>query len=404
VAAKENHSCAVVSDGTVNTVWCWGSNVYGELGSVTSPQYKSVPVKVPFSTASAVVKSVVAGGNHSCALFSDGTVQCWGNNSYGQLGNGKTTDSDAPVVVLADPSNNTALTGVLAISAGFDHNCALLADAAGNRIVKCWGYGVDGELGNGISGTGISSSTPVTVILNITAKPPLTNVRSISAGGSQGEAQYPCEHTCAVLNDNTVNCWGCNKYGQLGNNSQVNSNLPVTVVSTSGQKLLASSVAAQAWSTCALLPNATVQCWGLNSYGQLGNGTPIDSTALVTVKLIGNAISLAAGVEDVCVVLDTGEIQCWGDNYFGELLQDPTNFTKCSINKDMPCSSVPIKVNFPNAAIDTQIAIGRDYISSLGSDGSLYSCGWGSVGQLGNGATDDVYDPLKGTVYTSWAP
>ncbi|MBT6443598.1 MAG: RCC1 repeat-containing protein, partial [Acidimicrobiaceae bacterium] len=152
-----------------------------------------------------VTPQIAAGGSHTCALLNTGAVNCWGDNSFGRLGNGNTTSSSAPVAV------DTFTDGVTAVSitAGAYHTCALLNTGA----VKCWGYNFYGQLGNGNT---TNSSAPVAVAAftdGVTAV-------SITAGS---------EHTCAVLNTGAVNCWGNNDDGQLGNNTTDNSSAPVAV-------------------------------------------------------------------------------------------------------------------------------------------------------------------------------
>jgi alpha-tubulin suppressor-like RCC1 family protein len=145
-------------------------------------------------------KSVTGGGN-SCALGGDGSIDCWGYNGYGQLGDGTTTDSMTPVTV-------SGITDATDVAGGDIHNCALVAD----QTIRCWGYNGYGQLGNG---TGADSATPVSVI-------GITNAVAISGGW---------RHTCAVLDDGTVRCWGYNGYGQLGDGTEGDSMIPVTVSS-----------------------------------------------------------------------------------------------------------------------------------------------------------------------------
>ena len=142
ITAGAYHSCALITGGTAQ---CWGDNEYGQLGDGTNTN-SSVPVTV---SGLAGVTAITAGGAHSCALMTGGTARCWGGNVYGQLGNGTNTNSSVPVTV-------SGLAGVTAISAGLFHSCALMTGGT----VRCWGYNVYGQLGNG---TTTDSSVPVTV-------------------------------------------------------------------------------------------------------------------------------------------------------------------------------------------------------------------------------------------------
>jgi alpha-tubulin suppressor-like RCC1 family protein len=138
------HTCALLLDGTAE---CWGQNRHGELGNGTTTNFSSTPVAV--SNLSGVA-GLSVGDAHTCALLSGGNVACWGNNSYGQLGNGTTAVSALPVAV-------SSLSDAVGISAGLLHTCALLADGT----VECWGYNRLGELGDG---TTTDSATPVQVM------------------------------------------------------------------------------------------------------------------------------------------------------------------------------------------------------------------------------------------------
>jgi alpha-tubulin suppressor-like RCC1 family protein len=204
-----------------------------------------VTVSLPLSAT-----AVAASGFHTCALLGDGTVRCWGSNYFGQLGDGTTTDHTTPATV-------SGLSGATAVAAGVYHTCALLGDGT----VKCWGQNISGQLGDG---TTTNRRTPVTVS-------GLSGATAVAAG------EY---HTCALLGDGTVRCWGANWTGQLGDGTTTNRRTtPVTVSGLSS----ATAVAASREHTCALLGNGTVRCWGANWYGQLGNGDPIYATQPVVV-------------------------------------------------------------------------------------------------------------------------
>ena len=257
VAARGYHSCALLGDGTV---WCWGRNVDGQLGNGTRASVdcspgscgSSTPVQVGGITGAA---AVIAGGYHTCALFVDGTAQCWGRNDDGQLGDGTFTTSSTAVRV-------GGLTGAAAVTGGFYHTCALLGDGT----VQCWGRNAEGQLGDGSS---IGTRAPTRVI-------GITGALAVSGG---------FQHTCALLSDGTVQCWGRNAEGQLGDGTTTSSSTPVRVGGVTG----AVAVSAGILHSCALLANGTVKCWGAvgNGFGQLGNGATTGSSTPVTVTGTG---------------------------------------------------------------------------------------------------------------------
>ena len=219
--------------------------------------------------------AISAGSRHSCAVLSDATVQCWGGNRQGQLGNGTKTDFTAPGPVSSINGKETTSTvpvtdfgiaNVAAIAAGYNHNCALLRSGK----VHCWGDNSVGQLGNG---TWIDSSVPASDC-------GITNVVAISAGSN---------YNCVVLRDSTVWCWGYSQYGALGNGSTFDRGWPVQVSGiTNGV-----AVAAGYGHVCALLRSGNVQCWGINTYGQLGNGS---TTAFSSVPVTVSGISARAKI------------------------------------------------------------------------------------------------------------
>lgn len=243
VAAGEAHTCARTDGGQVK---CWGYNGNGELGDGTTVSRKT-PVAVKGLTSGVV--ALAAGGFHTCALMSSGTVKCWGGNVEGRLGDGTTVQRTAPVKV-------ANLTNVVAIAAGRSHTCALVD----NGHVFCWGYNASGQLGDG---TVINQLLPVRV-------KGLTKVRAVSAGAS---------HTCAVLTSGRVKCWGGNGNGRLGDGTTKARRTPVYVKNLSG----VTDVAAAGRHSCAIT-KGRVACWGSGSDGQLGNGSRRDHHVPVYVR------------------------------------------------------------------------------------------------------------------------
>jgi alpha-tubulin suppressor-like RCC1 family protein len=263
----------------------------------------------------------------TCALLSNRDIDCWGGNTYGQLGNGTTTTSTTPVEV-----NGFNITGAIAtaIAAGGSASCALVE----NGGIDCWGYNGDGGLGDGtdtgpdsclVSSTNANepcSTTPVAVS-------GITNATAIAAGGGS---------TCALLAGGSVDCWGDNSSGELGDGTDAGPDscghspcgtAPGAVSGITGASAITSGYS----SSCALLSGGSVECWGGNSSGELGDGTDTGpdscgyggcSTTPVAVSGITNATAIAAGGDSTCALFSDGGVDCWGDNTGGELGNDTT--------------------------------------------------------------------------------
>lgn len=248
LAAGHGHNCALVS----GAVKCWGSNNYGQLGN-NSTTVSSTPV-TPVGLTSGVAK-IGLGSNHSCAITTEGAALCWGQNSNGKLGNGRTTDSHVPVAVSGMTS------GVASIAGGYMNTCAITTSGA----AKCWGHGGYYQLGNGGSS---DSSTP-------------KDVSGLSSGVvSLAMPGLNSFHICALTATGAVLCWGYNSNGQLGDGSTSTRSVPTAV---SGLSSGVTSLAAGDRYTCATLSSGGTKCWGYNYYGQLGNGSTTDTKVPVAV-------------------------------------------------------------------------------------------------------------------------
>jgi alpha-tubulin suppressor-like RCC1 family protein len=279
VSAGGAHSLALLSNGTV---MAWGSNRKGQLGNGTTTN-SDVPVAVSGLSG---VTAVSAGGAFSLALLSNGTVMAWGENTHGQLGNGTITNSDVPVAV-------SGLSGVTAIAAGEAHSLALLS----NGTVMAWGDDLAGQLGNGTTNNGELLPVAVSGVSGVTA---------ISAGSV---------HSLAVLTGGTAMAWGGNKSGQLGNGTTTNSDVPVAVSGLTG----ATAISAGGGHSLALLNNGTAMAWGLNSAGQLGNGTTTSSDVPVAVSGLTGATAVSAGRHHSLALVSGGTVMAWGSNVTGQL-------------------------------------------------------------------------------------
>jgi len=288
IGAGSYHSVVCKEDGTI---WTCGYNYYGQLGTSTNLGQYGTPnttfVQLPNMSG---FTAVAAGDKHTLALKSDGTVWAWGWNSYGQLGDGTSTDRSAPVQVIG-------LTNVVAIAASTIHSIALKNDGT----VWAWGYGGDGELGNDSSN---SSNTPV----------------QTSATGSMVSISCGYYYNLAVRNDGTVWTWGLNGRGQLGDGTTNSRNKPVQV---SGLNNVAKAVAGRQHGV-ALKNDGSVVAWGDNSYGQLGDGTTTQRrTPVAVVSSSGtgnlNGIQVVSAGDNTIASGTDGSIFGWGRNNFGQI-------------------------------------------------------------------------------------
>ena len=232
--------------------------------------------------------AIAAGIEHTCAVTASGGVKCWGWNDAGQLGDGTLTDSTTPIDVYG------LIDGVAAITVGAKHTCALTTVGG----VKCWGYNAYGQLGDGTHRT---RRKPVDVV-GLTS-----GVTAISAG------YY---HTCALTTSDTVKCWGFNRAGQLGADTNYRRLRPVDVMRLED----VAAISAGEVQTCALLISGGLKCWGNNHYGQLGDGTTKNRRRPVDVLGLTSGMSaISTGRTHTCAITDSVHVKCWGDNYEGQL-------------------------------------------------------------------------------------
>ncbi len=319
-------SYALLNDGTIRA---WGFNSNRELGDGTDID-RSTPVQVLGITNAIAISNtrdrcivllkngtckiigsdiimpkitnaiaVSAHFNHTLALLSDGSISSWGNNTYGQLGNGSssTTDSNTPVQVLG-------INNAIAIKTGIFYSLALLADGT----IRAWGYNYYGQLGDN---TTTQRNIPIQVL-------GITNAISIEV------AYYHC---FAILSDGTIRSWGRNNYGQLGDGTTTDRKTPVQVLGITN----AIAICTSEYMSMALLADGTIRSWGNNYYGSLGNGisTTTYSTIPVQVLNINNAIGISCAYSHGLALLSDGTVKSWGYNNRGQL-GDGTSISKSS--------------------------------------------------------------------------
>ncbi len=337
IAVGEASSYALKADGTV---WAWGDNLYGQLGDGTYTT-RLTPTQVPGLVD---VVAIAAGAYHVLAVKADGTVWAWGRNISGQLGDGTTT---ARLV----PTEAAGLSNVVAVAAGEAHSLALRADGS----VWAWGANGSGQLGDG---TTTMRTSPVPV-------PGLTGVSRLAAGQ---------KFSLALEDDGTgsgpVWAWGLNANGQLGDGSLVPRLLPVQVSGITD----AVAIAAGQDFAFAIERGGTLWAWGHNSSGQLGDATTTDRLSPVPVIFATGVTAVAAGPLHSVAATNDGRVWTWGSNTWQQLGDDT------------------VDRNYPQAiggvtALTVASGPSSVHTVALQPDGTVMSWGGNGSGQLGDGTT-----------------
>jgi alpha-tubulin suppressor-like RCC1 family protein len=428
------HTCATRSDASI---WCWGWNSSGQLGDTTKATRTS-PVRVASPRAFA---SVAAGYRHTCAL-SSGLMYCWGWNGAGQLGDRTTTDRLVPVGVQLPMLAARVVTGS-------DHSCAV--DATANSSLWCWGFNGSGQDGDGTTG---NLDVPTAVGQHVW-------VRVSSSNGS----------TCAIRGDGSLWCWGENIYGKLGDGTTIRRLVP-TRIGTFTDWL---AVAADASGTCGLrgtgtpwcwgrsadlgqhltptqVPSAqnslrslemrnnhacgidvnrALWCWGVNSSGELGDGTLTDRPAPVRVGTDANWVRVTTGVWHTCGIRTDGSAWCWGNNGNGQLgdlttvqyrntptlvVAYPGPFNDVSAGYHGSCGlrgstpglmacwgAVPADFRGDGVTQYAQVHMGEwDHGCARKPNGTLWCWGGNTYGQIGDGTTIARSTPVQVGTATDW--
>ncbi|MDI1429695.1 RCC1 domain-containing protein [Polyangium sorediatum] len=398
IGAAGVHTCARLNDWRLK---CWGRNDFGQLGLGGTNSHGVSPGEMGDSLpavnlgADKTPTAIAGGVQHTCALLNGGSVKCWGLNNAGQLGLGDINSHGDGPREMGDslPAVNLgAGKTALAIAAGSNHTCALLNGGS----IKCWGLNTAGQLGLG--NTGSVGDGPGEMG---------DSLPGVDLGTGKTALAITCgySHTCVLLNDGSVKCWGGNLTGELGlgNTSprgddpgEMGDSLPSVNLGTAKTAL---EVASSGYHTCALLSDGSVKCWGRNSRGQLGLGNTDnrgdgpgemgDSLPTVNLGASKTAVAIAGGYEHTCALLSDGSVKCWGWNYEGQLGLGDTN------NRgDGPgeMGGNLAAVNLGTGKTATAIASGYSHNCVLLNDGSVKCWGANSSGRLGLGDQDNRGD------------
>jgi alpha-tubulin suppressor-like RCC1 family protein len=384
------HSCATLAAARLR---CWGFNGDGQLGygnrdTIGDDEVPGAAGPVDLG-AGRTATAVAAGDFHTCALLDDRSVRCWGYAFDGQLGRGNRDnigDNEVPAAVAPVDLGGAAV----AIAAGGRHTCAVLED----RSVRCWGSGQFGQLGYGNTnnvgdgGRGQNQTPASAGPVDLGG----ARARAIAAGGS---------HTCVLLEDGSVRCWGLGANGQLGYGAtsvvvDASSAGPVSL----GAGRSATAISAGDHHTCAVLDDGAVRCWGFGYDGRLGHAAQADvgddetPGSVAPVALGGRAVAISAGGSHTCAVLEGGAVRCWGAGAAGRLGSAATS----SVGDDeTPASLAPVNLGSGRAALAVQA--GQAHTCARLDDGSVRCWGDAGAGRLGYCDSDDIGDDeLPGAV------
>jgi alpha-tubulin suppressor-like RCC1 family protein len=334
-----------------DTLLTWGVNTSGRLGNNTATN-RSIPVT---TFAGGTNWKQVAGGNsHTAAIKTDGTLWTWGVNGDGQLGTNNTTDRSTPVTTFAGGTNWKQVAG------GGNHTAAIKTDGT----LWTWGFNSTGQLGDN---TTISRSTPVTTFAGG------TNWKQVTGGGGN--------HTAAIKTDGTLWTWGLNDNGQLGNNTVTSRSTPVTTFAGGTNW---KQVSGGGYNTAAIKTDGTLWIWGRNDYGQLGDNTTTQRNTPVTTFAGGtNWKQVSCGFLHNAAIKTDGTLWTWGFNSYGRL----------GIN-NQTTRSTPV-TTFAGGTNWKQVACGGfQYTSAIKTDGTLWTWGRNSFGQLGDNTTTQRFTPV----------
>ena len=412
--------CAIGASGNIK---CWGDGSEGQLGLGNTQNIgdssDETGTDLPFVNlgTNASVDKVVMGEDHSCALFTNGSVKCWGESSVlglgysssnGGFGDGYLETGDT-LPFMQFPTGRTATM----LEAGKSHTCAVMD----NNDLICWGDNSKGQLGLGDTDKRGDSAGEIGTNFAVTSVPTGRTVDSLALGW---------DHTCAIWDDASVSCWGGNDNGQLGLDSttdigdgasEMGDNLGFATLPYSATQITAGD-----GFTCAVLQEATtkgVYCWGLNDYGQLGvestttvgDGVGTSMSSITETDLSAtDFVALDAGEDHVCAIIVYSSsykpVKCWGNGADGRLgygSQDSRGTGPGSTN-GMGSNLGYVRLTSSSAhyaytATDIEVGVGTSCV--IMSNNDVICWGDNGIGQLGYGDTEDRGDGQTDLPFTT---
>jgi alpha-tubulin suppressor-like RCC1 family protein len=368
MSAGASHTCGITAEGVA---YCWGSDSNGQLGNGGTSLDTQIPSPVDSSTliGSKAFIELFAGHYQTCGITADGVAYCWGHDGWGQLGNGGTsqeTQSPSPVDTSTIPGNKAFVQLV----GGYRHTCGLTEDG----VAYCWGWDGEGQLGNGDVSQDVQSPSPVDT----------STILGNKAFVQLGAGSY---HSCGITVDGVAYCWGNDSCGRLGDGGGVLNTQSPSLVDTSAipSNKAFVSISTGEEHTCSLTADGLATCWGGDGHGQLGNGgTPLSlqSPSLVDVSAIpGNKtfVQLDLGYWFTCGLTADGVAYCWGLDDFGQLGNGAETGQDTLSPSQVDTSAILKKKAF------VKLTGGHYHTCGLTADGVAYCWGRDDYGQLGNG-------------------
>ena len=401
IAAGYNHNCAITDNADL---MCWGLDQYGQLGDGGTSHSISTFTNTPSSTpvdlgTGRTAVSVSAGMRSTCAILDNGDLKCWGHDNSGQLGDGGGILDNGSLLPLrhwsdqytSEPSSTSVDLGTgrkaVSVDAGLFHVCAILD----NGDLKCWGSDSNGQLGDGdvsesdwINKVTAPSSTPVDLGTGRTA---------VAVAAGRG-------HTCAILDNGDLKCWGSDLSGALGDGgSNTDLDTPPATAIDLGTGRTAVAVSAGDHRTCAILDNGDLKCWGEGTRGLLGLGstTSLSAPSSTPIDLGTDRTAVAVSMADnaVCAILDNGDVKCWGSNTDG--------MVGIGVNQNYWYSTPQGPLDFGTGR--TAVAISGGYTGFCAILDNNDTMCWGSddYGQVGDGGSNtDRRSPVSVSGSNTW--
>ena len=332
---------------TGDVAYCWGENFFGGIGNGSTSDN---PVPVPVAVSGGLTLASISTGDwHTCGITPGGDLYCWGGNDWGQLGRGGTGDATSPELV------SGGLT-FASVSTDGIYSCGVITNGA----AYCWGNNDYGQVGIGTIDEAILTPEPVFGGLAF---------RTVRLGA---------EHACGITTGDSAYCWGRNDLGQLGAGNTSTSAVPVAV---SGGLAFASLSVGHSH-TCGITTGDVAYCWGFNGNGELGNGTTTMSAVPVAVSGGLTFASVSTGDQGSCGLTASGELYCWGTDRRGQLGNGPAGRS---------LTPVPVSGGLAFASVIS----GGAHSCGITTGGVAYCWGWNGHGQLGDGGTTDRPSPVR---------